>query len=322
MFDRLCRWIPVVLLATAQVPAHAEWPEKTLTMILPYAAGSGVDVVMRPVADAMGKALGQAVVVDNRPSAGGIVGTQALVRAAPDGYTFGYGNLVTLAINKSFFQKLPYDPQKDLRAIGRTSSNAYVIMVRNDLPVSNFQELLAYARRAPRPLSFGSGGVGSAGQLAMELVKSRTGIELVHVPYKTGMQAIGDMVNGQLDLAIDNVAAVLPMLRDGRVRAIAVTSKAAVPVLPNVAPLSASGLPDFDVVAWGGLVAPAGTPDPVIDKLNAALRKAMQDPAFVKLSRDLANEINMSSPQELTALIAEEIPHWAKAVKLAGVQGD
>lgn len=325
MFTSSSAWarrIVVAGLAAAAVGAWAEYPERPLKFIVPYAAGSGVDVSMRPVADAMGRELGQAIAVDNRPSAGGIVGTQAVVTAAPDGYTVGYGNLVTLSINTAFFSKLPYAPAKDLVPIGLISSNAYVVIVRKDLPVRNLQELIAYGRAHPGQLSVGSPGIGSAGHLTGELLKAETGLDMVQVPYKTGTQAVGDMVNGQLDVTIENIAAVLPFVQQGRVKAIAVTSAKRASVLPEVATVAESGVPGFDVVAWGAMVAPAGTPRKVVDRLNAALRAALADPAVLRAYAALSVDALPSSPEELSALMKRETPRWAEAVRRAGVKGD
>ncbi|SEK11286.1 MULTISPECIES: tripartite tricarboxylate transporter substrate binding protein [unclassified Variovorax] len=325
MFASSSAWarrIAVAGLAAAAMGAWAEYPERPLKFIVPYAAGSGVDVSMRPVADAMGRELGQAIAVDNRPSAGGIVGTQAVVTAAPDGYTVGYGNLVTLSINSAFFSKLPYAPAKDLVPIGLISSNAYVVIVRKDLPVRNLQELIAYGRAHPGQLSVGSPGIGSAGHLTGELLKAETGLAMVQVPYKTGTQAVGDMVNGQLDVTIENIAAVLPFVQQGRVKAIAVTSAKRASVLPDVATVAESGVPGFDVVAWGAMVAPAGTPRKVVDRLNTALRAALADPAVLRAYAALSVEALPSSPEELSALMKRETPRWAEAVRRAGVKGD
>jgi tripartite-type tricarboxylate transporter receptor subunit TctC len=325
MFASSSAWarrIAVAGLAAAAMGAWAEYPERPLKFIVPYAAGSGVDVSMRPVADAMGRELGQAIAVDNRPSAGGIVGTQAVVTAAPDGYTVGYGNLVTLSINSAFFSRLPYAPAKDLVPIGLISSNAYVVIVRKDLPVRNLQELIAYGRAHPGQLSVGSPGIGSAGHLTGELLKAETGLAMVQVPYKTGTQAVGDMVNGQLDVTIENIAAVLPFVQQGRVKAIAVTSAKRASVLPEVATVAESGVPGFDVVAWGAMVAPAGTPRKVVDRLNTALRAALADPAVLRAYAALSVEALPSSPEELSALMKRETPRWAEAVRRAGVKGD
>ncbi|WP_369645197.1 Bug family tripartite tricarboxylate transporter substrate binding protein [Variovorax sp. V118] len=306
----------------ASMGASAQFPERPLKFIVPYAAGSGVDVAVRPVADAMGRELGQALAVDNRPSAGGIVGTQALATSAPDGYTVGYGNLVTLSINPAFFSKLPYAPEKDLVPVGLISSNAYVLIVRKDLPVRNLQELIAYGREHPGKLSAGSPGIGSAGHLTGELLKAETGLTMVQVPYKTGTQAVGDMVNGQLDVTIENISAVLPFIQQGRVKAIAVTSAKRAGVLPEVATVAESGVPGFEVVAWGALMAPAGTPRKTVDRLNTALRAALADPAVVRANAALSIEALPSSPEELSALMKREKPRWADAVRRAGVKGD
>lgn len=316
------RTVAALALASAALGVHAQWPDKPIKFIVPYAAGSGVDVALRPIADAMARQLGQAVVVDNRPSAGGIIGSQALALSAPDGYTIGYGNLVTLAINQSFFSKLPYNPEKDFERIGMTSGNAYVLVARNELPVSNWKELLEYARKNPGKLSVGSPGVGSAAQLTGELLKVDTGITMEHVPYKSGQQGVGDMVGGQLDLMIDNIAGLLPMIQQQRVKALAVTSPARLPVLPNVPTFNESGVPGFEVMAWGGLLAPAGTPKPIVERLNAALRKALEDPKVVQTNATFAITPMPSTPEEFVAFQRKEVPRWAAAVKHAGVKGD
>lgn len=308
--------------ATAQAQ-QGNWPQKPLRFIVPYAAGSGVDVSMRPVADAMARELGQAVAVDNRPSAGGIVGTQLIATAPPDGYTFGYGNITTLAINSSFFTKLPYNTEKDLTPIGLFMANAYVVVARNGLPANNFQELLAYGHKNPNiKLTVGNPAIGGAGHLTGELLRTQTRLPMESVPYKTGTQAVGDMVNGQLDLTIENVSAVLPFIQSGQIKALAVTSAKRVSVLPQVPTLAESGVPGFDVVAWGGLVAPAGTPKKAIERLNAAMRKAMADPAVMRAHAALSVEPMLSSPEEFTALVKQETPRWAEVVKRAGVKAD
>ncbi len=313
-----------VTLATValSLSAQAEWPDKPIKMIVPYAAGSGVDVVARPIAMAMGKALGQTVMVDNKSSAGGIIGTQAVATAAPDGYTFGFGNLVTLAINKSYFSKLPYNPEKDLQPVGGTLSNAYVLIARNNFPANNFKEFVDYVRSHPGKVSYGTPGVGSAAHLAGETISARNGLQIIHVPYKSGMQGVTDMVGGQLDLTIDNIAGVLPFIKDGRVKALAVTSLKRLPSLPDVATMSESGMSNFEVVAWGGFVAPTGTPKAIIEKLNAALHAALKDPTVVKQSQDFSMEIKLTSAEEFGELARTETQRWAAAVKAAGVHGD
>ncbi|MDR3379863.1 Bug family tripartite tricarboxylate transporter substrate binding protein [Cupriavidus basilensis] len=309
-------------LLTAAAVARAEWPDRPIKLIVPYAAGSGVDVTMRPIAEVMGRELGQPVVLDNRGSAGGIVGTQVLAASAPDGYTIGYGNLVTLAINRAFYTKLPYDPEKDIEPVGLAVSNAYVLIARKDFPASNLEELIAYARKHPGKVVMGSPGVGSAGQLAGELINASTGTVMLHVPYKSGAQALGDIVNGQVDIMIDNISAVQQFIQSGRVKPLAVTSLQRASVLPNVPTIDESGIKGFNVVAWGGVVAPAGTPKAVIRKLNAALNSALRDPAVVRANALLSVDAMPSTPAEFSTLIHSEVPKWAASVKRAGVRAD
>ncbi|QVQ26062.1 Bug family tripartite tricarboxylate transporter substrate binding protein [Achromobacter deleyi] len=311
-----------LLAAAGTGAAHAQWPERPIKLIVPYVAGSGPDVVLRPIAEALGRELGQPVVVDNRGGAGGIVGTQLLATSAPDGYTIGFGNLVTLAINKSMYPKLPYDPQRSLAPISLAISNALVLIARNDLPASNVQELVSYARKNPGKVSVGSLGVGSSAHLAGEMLKSETGTSMLHVPYKSGQQAVVDIAGGQLDVMIDNVAGVLPFIRSGQVKVLGATSARRVPVLPDVPTVDESGLKGFEVVSWGGIVAPAGTPRPIIDKLNAAVAKALQDPAVLQLNATLSVDATPSTPEQFASLIATEIPRWGAMVKRSGASAD
>jgi len=311
----------LALLAAAGA-AHAEWPERPIKLIVPYVAGSGPDVVLRPIADALGRELGQPVIVDNRGGAGGIVGTQLLASAAPDGYTIGFGNLVTLAINKSMYPKLPYDPQRGLAPISLAISNALVLVARNDFPAGNVRELIDYARKHPGKVSVGSLGVGSSAHLAGEMLKSETGTVMLHVPYKSGQQAVGDIAGGQLDVMIDNVAGVLPFIRSGQVKVLGATSLARVPVLPDVPTVDESAVRGFEVVSWGGIVAPAGTPRPVIDRLNAAVAKALRDPAVLTLNETLSVDATPSTPEQFASLIASEIPRWGAMVRRSGASAD
>lgn len=312
----------VLVAATGASAARADWPQRPIKLIVPYAAGSGPDVVLRPIADALGRELGQPVIVENRGGAGGIVGTQALASAAPDGYTIGFGNIVTLAINKSMYAKLPYDPQRSLAPVSLAISNALVLIARNGLPASNVQELAAYAKQHPGKVSVGSLGVGSSAHLAGQMLKSETGTTMLHVPYKSGQQAVVDLAGGQLDVMIDNVAGVLPFIRAGQVKVLGATSLTRVPVLPDVPTLDESGLKGFEVVSWGGIVTPAGTPAPVIAKLNAAIAKALQDPAVRKQNETLSVDATPSTPEQFASLIAAEIPRWAAMVKQSGASAD
>ncbi|WP_255519830.1 tripartite tricarboxylate transporter substrate binding protein [Cupriavidus sp. IK-TO18] len=314
--------LAITALCTAPLLARAEWPERPLKMVVPYAAGAGVDVALRPIAEAMGRELGKPVVIDNRPSAGGIVGTQLVATSAADGYTIGYGNMVTLAVNRTFYTRLPYDPEKDLAPIGLAIGNAYVLVARKDLPANNLAELVAYAKQHPGKVVMGSLGIGSGAHLAGELVQGSTGIRMMHVPYKSGAQALGDMVNGQVDVMFDNVSGIQQFIAGKQIKALAVTSLQRVPVLPQVPTVDESGIKGFEVVAWGGLVAPAGTPMPVIRKLNAALNKALADPAVVKANAALSIEAMPSTPEAFASLIRSEVPRWGATVRRAGIKAD
>ncbi|WP_423456085.1 Bug family tripartite tricarboxylate transporter substrate binding protein [Ottowia sp. VDI28] len=310
-----------ISLALTTTFALADWPERPVRMVVPYAAGSGVDVAMRPVADALARELGQPVVVDNRGGAGGLIGTQVVATAAPDGYTIGFGNVVTLAINRSFYTKLPYDPES-LIPVGLAVGNPYVVIARNDFPASNFRELIAYARSNPGRVMMGSPGHGSAGHLAAAMIESATGISFSMVPYKTGYQGVGDMVNKQLDVMMENIAAVGPFVADKRVKALAVTSLTRAVSMPGVPTVDESGIQKYEILAWGGLVAPAGTPRPVVLKLNAALARAMQDPKVTAAHKALSIDAHQSTPEQFAELIQRETVRWGEMVKRTGVKAD
>lgn len=318
----ISRYAATFMLAAMATVAHADYPTRVVKMVVPYAAGSGVDIAMRPIADAIARQLKAPVVVDNRAGAGGIVGTDAIAKAPPDGYTFGYANLATLAINKSYFRKLPYDPKADLAPIGLAIANPYVIVVRREFPADTFEQLVEYSKANPGKITMGSPGPGSAGHLAGELIQSDKKITWLHVPYKTGTQAVTDMVGGQLDMLLENIVAVLPFIKDARVKTIAVTSARRSTSLPNVPTLEESGMKGFEVVAWGGFVAPKGTPTPILLKINEAVQKSLKDPAVIRAYDGLSVDSNPSTAEEFSTLIDKEIPRWASAVQRAGVKGD
>lgn len=307
-----------LLVASEAATAQDNWPQKPIRLIVPYAAGSGVDSAVRPVATALGAQLKQPVLVDNRAGAGGLVGTQALANAAPDGYTVAWGNTVTLAINPSFRPDLPYDPSR-LTPVGLISGSQYVLIARPDFPASTFPELIAYARENPGKVFVGSPGHGSGGHLAAALIETETGTSFSMVPYKTGTQAVGDMLNGQLDVMIDNIVGVLPFINDQRVKPLAVTGLKRVSTLPDVPTIHEDGLPNFEVLAWGGLIAPEGTPPQIVDQLNAALHKALEDPAILDMAENFSFDVMPSTSEEFTQLIQDETRRWAEVVRYTGV---
>lgn len=319
----LCRTIATAaLLATSLfgTAAQAKWPDAPIKLIVPYVAGSAPDVVLRPVAEAMGRELGTTIIVENRGGASGMIGTQAAARAQPDGNTIAFGNVVTLAINPALYSDMTYDPIKDFQPVSLAIGNANALVARKDLPVNNVEELIAYAKKNPGKLSMGSSGVGSTGHLAGALMMSRTGIDMVHVPYKSGQQGLTNMLGGDIDIMFENLAGILPYVRNGQIKVLAVTSLKRAPSLPDTPTLDEQGLKGFEFVAWGGIIAPKGIPAEVLSKLNNAVHKALLDPAVLKTNDTFAVDVMPSTPEEFSALIATETPKWAKVVEQANAK--
>lgn len=318
---KLLKLIATATLAVATAASAQDWPTKPIRLIIPYAAGSGPDIAMRPVADRLGQILKQAVVVDNIAGAGGIVGSQTLARAKPDGYTFGFGNNITLAVNKSFFDKLPYDPDKDFEPVGLLFDNPYILVARPTLKVGTVQELIAYAKANPGKANFASGtGVGSGSHLTGEMMKSQAGLDISHIPYKSGSQALSDVVNGSVDVLFDNVNGVQQFIKNGQIKPLAVTSAKRLPQFPDIPTMAESGFPGFEAVAWGGIIAPAGTPPAIVQRLNAAIAEALKSPEVVRANQTMALNPLASSPQEFSAFIARESVKWARIVKTSGAK--
>lgn len=320
--SRLLSFASCVLSVALAGAAHAQaWPERPIRLVVPYAAGSGPDIALRPVAEQMGKILKQAVVVDNVAGAAGIVGSQAIANAKPDGYTIGFGNNITLAVNKSFFEKLPYDPDKDFAPVGLLFDNPYILVSRPSFKPSTVQELIAHAKANPGKVNFGSGtGVGSGSHLTGEMMKTQAGVDIVHIPYKTGSQALSDVVNGSVDILFDNVNGVQQFIANGQLKALAVTSSKRLALFPNLPTMAESGFPKFEAVAWGGIVAPAGTPQPIIQRLNAAMAEALKAPAVVRANESMSLNSLASTPEQFAAFIATETRKWAELVRASGAR--
>jgi tripartite-type tricarboxylate transporter receptor subunit TctC len=305
------------LTALLGAAANAEWPDAPIKLIVPYVAGSAPDVVLRPVAQAMGRELNATIVVENRGGASGMIGTQAAARALPDGNTIAFGNVVTLAINPALYSNLSYDPVKDFQPLSLAIGNANALVARKDLPVNSVEELIAYAKKNPDQLTMGSAGVGSTGHLAGALMMSRTGIKMVHVPYKSGQQGVTNMLGGDIDIMFENLASILPYARNNQIKVLAVTSLQRAPSLPDTPTLDEQGLKGFEFVAWGGIIAPKGIPADVLKKLNKAVHKALQDPAVLKTNETFAVDVMPSTPEAFSELIASETPKWAQVVEQA-----
>jgi len=299
----------------------AAYPERPLRMIVPSAAGGQPDTNSRLVANELGRQLGQQVVVDNRPGASSTIGFEAMARAQPDGYTIGYGAF-PLATNPSLLAKLPYDVNKDFRMIVLTNISPNVIAIAPALPANSITELVAYAKRNPDQLMFGSTGSGSTMNLSMELLKQMTGTRMVNVPFKGMQQVITEIIGGRLQLLSDNVTSVLPHVTAGRLRALGVTGPRRIPLAPDIPTVAEAGVPGYEITAWGGYMAPAGTPGPVVSRLNAEINKAIASPAIRDKWLALGIEPVGGTPERFAAHVKEETAKWADVIKRAGIKGE
>ena len=318
---------PVVLAISsialvAVAPAFAQnYPTRPVRIVVPYPPGGGTDIVARTVAQKMTDSLGQPMVVDNRAGANGIIGTDQVAKSRPDGYTV----LITIAshaINPRLYAKLPYDTNTDLLPVSLLAEYPFVITVHPSVPAKTIKEFIAFAKAHRNQLSYASSGVGSGPHLGMELFKTMTGIEMVHVPYKGAGAAMTDLVSGQVEVFLNNFLAGMPMIKAGKLRALAVTSvkrSSAMPALPTVAE---SGVPGFGVTGWYGVLVPAGTPAPVLNTLHDAVVKAVKSKDVSdRLSGEAAEPVG-STPQQFADYLRAEIDKWASVIKKAGVRAE
>ncbi|WP_304307710.1 tripartite tricarboxylate transporter substrate binding protein [Pseudacidovorax intermedius] len=302
--------------------ALAAFPDRPVTLIVPFAAGTTPDIVSRLLAEAIGRDLGQPVVVMNRVGASGIIGTQALIAAPADGYTIGYANVATLAINQSLYKKLPYDADRQLAPIALTGSVQNVLAVRSDLGVQDVAGLIALARKNPGKLTVASGGNGTTGHLSAEMFKSMAGLAIVHIPYKGGVEADLALLRGEVDLVFENTTSIAPHLKTGKIVPLAVTGAARDSRLPTLPTLAESGLPKYQAVAWNGYVAPAGVDPKILDVLNAAFNKALRTPAVKQQLDAQAYDVHVGPRQDLFDLAQKERPVWAEAIRHSGATLD
>ncbi|MDF3836860.1 tripartite tricarboxylate transporter substrate binding protein [Cupriavidus basilensis] len=299
--------------------AQDKWPSRPITWVVPFAAGGSTDIVARTIGQEISKALGQPVVVENRPGAAGAVGAGYVARARPDGYTLFGGTISTHAINPSLYKNLSYDPVKDFEPVCLIAYVPNVLMVDAKLPVNNVQELIAYARKQPGRLSFASSGAGTSTHLAGELFAETIKVPMTHVPYKGSPQAIQDVAAGLVPFLFDQLTAGDAMIKAGKLRALAVTSPRRSTLAPNVPTMAEAGVPGFEMVSWQALYAPRGTPREVVQRLNAEVVRALKLPAVQqRMTQQLGMEVVGSSPAELAAFMGKEIPRWAELVKKSG----
>ncbi|HYY62094.1 MAG TPA: tripartite tricarboxylate transporter substrate binding protein [Burkholderiales bacterium] len=311
----------IALLACAVQSALAQgYPSKPIHLIVPFPPGGPTDIVGRLVAQKLSEGFGQPVVVDNRPGAGGTVGSTAAAKAAADGYTLLYGSTSTLAIAPSLYHDLAYDPRSAFAPISLVSRGAIIAAVNAQVPARTLQEFIALAKKTPGTLSYASAGSGTPPHLAAELFKSIAGVDVLHVPYKGGAPAINDLVGGQVQAIFEGQVVLLPHIKSGRVRALAITGAKRDAALPDVPTFAQAGLPQYDAYFWSGLVAPVGTPADIVGKLNAVLVRALNTAGVREalLRQGLAPA--GTTPAEFAAFIGSEVERWGRVAKASGAK--
>ena len=309
-------------LASVAMPSFAAYPDKPIRLIVPSAPGGAPDALMRALAQQLSQQMGVSIVIDNKPGGSYVIGTMDLVRAAPDGYTLAYGNVVSLATNKALLPTVPYDVDKDLTLISNTLRVSNILIVNNDLPVKNVSELIAYAKKNPGKLAFGSDGNGTTAHLGVELFKSMTGTYILHVPYRAATAAVTDLMGGGLQMLMINAPVSGPLAQAGKVRALAISSPQRSPTYPDVPTVAESGVPGFEVTAWGGIVGPANMPKDIVSRLNAEIHTALASPALRERFKALGAETAPSTPEAFLELSRRETDKWAKIIKRSGAKVD
>ena len=302
--------------------AQGGWPTKPIRVIVPFGAGTSTDIMTRLVTPRMGQALGQPLVVENRPGAGGVVGSEAVARSAPDGYTLCMGSIASHSVNVSLMPNLPYDVLRDFTPVSLVTSAPNLLVVGNHVPARTLGEFLAWARAQPGGASYASAGNGTSSHLAGELLKQKTGVPLEHVPYRSGAQALTDIISGQVAMTVYQVTAVLPFVRDGKLRALATTSARRLDWTPEVPTVEEQGVRPFDVAAWHGLFAPANLPAPVLERIFGALTAALNDPELRPKLHDQGLEPVGMSPADFRPWLEADIAKWREVVRAGNIRPD
>lgn len=312
----------VALLLPAPGHSQATYPNKPIHIVVPFAPGGSTDLLARRLGDKLAAAWGQPVVVDNRPGAGGIVGADFVAKSAPDGYTLLAGVTGSNAIAQALYRKLPYDVMKDFSPVSMMVSAPLVLAVNPDVKATTAAEFLALVKSKPGALSFGSAGNGTSMHLTGEMYKQIAEVSMVHVPYRGSAGMLTDLMAGQIQVTFGDVLVLMPQIEAGKVRALAITSKARLPMLPNVPTLDETGLKGFEALSWQGLFAPAGTPPEVVEKLSAEVNRAMQSPDIKDYFAARGFIVEGTTPEAFKAFIASEVTKWTPIVKSSGVQAD
>ncbi|WP_086059427.1 Bug family tripartite tricarboxylate transporter substrate binding protein [Bordetella genomosp. 9] len=310
----------MIAIAGSAAAAGSDWPDRPVTFIVPSAAGGSPDVLSRLITTQLSKETGASVIVENRPGAAGNIGVSLIKRAAPDGYTVGYGNINTLAVNRSLFKKLPYDVDKDLEPVIHMFDLYNVLVVPAESPIQSVQQLIDTARKNPGKLSYGAPGVGTTGHMGGELFKSMAKIDVMFIPYNGGPAAIQDLLGGRIDYLFANSSEAGPLVKSGKVRALGVSSLKRLALFPDIPTLDEAGLKGYETVAWGGVVAPRGTPKDIVAKMNADIQQALKAPQVREGLATLGAVPAGGSPEDFKQLIDRETAKWHEIIETAKIE--
>jgi tripartite-type tricarboxylate transporter receptor subunit TctC len=304
---------------SAETAFAQSWPNRPIRMVVPYTPGGYTDLMARLVSEKMAIALGQPIVIENKPGANAAIGTDAVAKAAPDGYTFGTV-IAAHSVNPTLNPKLPYDAMKDFTYVSLTSVAPLILIATPSLPAKDMKEFIALAKAKPGSLNFASSGIGSAAHLTMEMLKSREGINLQHIPYKGTSGALQDTVGGQINVMFDVIGPLMSQVKSGNAKALAVAAKERVPAAGDVPTMAEAGVPDFVSGTWSGIIAPAGTPKEIVDRVAAEAKKALTDPDLKKKLDDQGIVPMGTTPDEFRAFVTDEIARWKKVITDAGIK--
>ena len=312
-------WLILLLLCNATAFA-ADYPDHAIRFIVPQAPGSNTDLYARLLGAEMSKSLGQQLIIENRPGGAFVIGLDAIAKAPPDGYTIGVGLIGGMALTPHMVAKLPYDVLKDFEPVAMIGRGHLMLAVSPQLPVKSVQELIDYAKKNPGKLSAASSANGSPGHIGAELFKSLTGTQITHVPYRGGAAAINDLIAGRIDIMFEGLASMAPFVLDNRVRALGVSGPKRSPAFPDVPTIAEAGVPGYVAVTWLGIVAPAKTPRPIVDRLNRAVNDALKSPAMVERFKLIGEDAAPGTPEEYAAVIKADFVKWKEVIERAGIK--
>lgn len=319
---KIGQWAAAAILACAMASAWGQaYPTKPIRIVAPSTPGDAPDVIARLVADKLSVALGQQVVVDNKPGAGGVVGSESVAKSAPDGYTLIMGNAGSHGINAAVYSKLPYDIQRDFAPVSQVAIAPNVMVVNPAVPANTVAEFIAYAKAQPGKLSYASGGNGSSAHMSMELFKAMAGVDIQHIPYKGSSPALTDLIGGQVAVFIGNMPPTVPHIKAGKLRALAVTTRARSALMPEL-PTIGDTLPGYETVAWFGVLAPAGTPPDIVNKLSVEIGKIARSPEMREKLVAMGAEPVGGTPDEFKAVIDRDIAKWKPLAQKVGIRVD